>query len=77
MGGYRFAEKKGKIIIGNNVFIGANTTILYDVTIGNNVVIGAGSVVTKNIPDDCVAAGVPCKKLGEFEEFCNKRRHLT
>ena len=67
-GGYRFKEKKGKIVIGDNVFIGANSTILYDVTIGNNVIVGAGSIVTKDIPDGSMAVGVPCKAIGRFED---------
>lgn len=69
-----FEEKTGKILIGNNVFIGSRTIILYDVKIGNNVIVGAGSIVTKNLPDNSVCAGIPCKKVGEFEDFCNKRR---
>lgn len=73
-GGYRFTEKKGKIVIGDNVFIGANTMILYDVTIGSNVIIGAGSIVTKDIPDGSVAVGVPCKVVGTFEDFVEKRK---
>ena len=48
----------GKIIIGNNVFIGINSIIFPNVHIGNNVIIGAGSLVTKNIPDNSIAAGV-------------------
>ena len=71
-----FTEKKGKIEIGNNVFIGANTTILYDVSVGNNVIIGASSVVVKDIPDGSVAVGVPCKPIGKFEEFCKKRKSI-
>jgi len=51
------------ITVGNNVWIGANVTVLAGVTIGNNVVIGAGSVVTKDIPDNVVAVGNPCKIL--------------
>lgn len=49
------------IIIGNNVWIGGNTVILPGVKIGNNVTIGAGSVVTKDIPDNVVAVGNPCR----------------
>lgn len=49
------------VTIKNNVWIGANVTILPNVTIGENSVIGAGSVVNKDIPDNVVAAGVPCK----------------
>lgn len=45
--------------IGDDVWIGGNCTILPDVTIGNNVVIAAGAVVTKDVPDNCVVAGVP------------------
>lgn len=73
----RFAEKKGTITIGDNVFVGANSTIIYDVTIGNNVIIGAGSVVTKDIPDGSVAAGVPCRIIGTFEDFVEKRKNIS
>lgn len=44
--------------------IGAGTVILPDVKIGSNVVIGAGSIVCKDIPDNSVAAGVPCRVVG-------------
>ena len=73
-GKYRFKEKKGKIVIGDNVFIGANSLILYDVTIGNNVIVGAGSIITKDLPDNSVCAGVPCKVIGSFEDFVEKRK---
>ncbi len=49
------------IQIGNNVWIGANCTILSGVKIGDNSVIGAGSVVTHDIPPDSLAYGVPCR----------------
>ena len=49
------------ITIGDNVWIGGNSIICPGVKIGSNVVIGAGSVVTKDIPDWCVAVGNPCK----------------
>lgn len=49
------------IEIGDNVWIGANVTILSGVKIGKNSVIGAGSVVTKNIPSNVLAYGVPCR----------------
>lgn len=49
------------VIIGNNVWIGGNVTILPGIKIGDNVTIGAGSVVTKNIPANVVACGNPCK----------------
>lgn len=56
------------ITIGNNVWIGAGSTILAGVTIGDNTVIGAGSVVKKSIPSNVVAVGVPCKVLREITE---------
>lgn len=49
------------IVIGDNCWIGARSTILPGVTIGENVTIGAGSVVTKNIPANSLAFGNPCK----------------
>lgn len=52
--------------IGNNVWLGANVTILPDVTIGDNAAIGAGSVVTKDIPANVVAADNPCCVLREI-----------
>ena len=52
---------KKPIKVGNNVWIGGNVIVLPGVTIGDNVTIGAGSVVTKDIPSNCVALGSPCK----------------
>ena len=51
------------VTIGDNVWIGGSVTILPGVTIGNNTTIGAGSVVTKDIPDNVVAAGNPCRVI--------------
>lgn len=51
------------VTIGDNVWIGGSVTILPGVTIGNNVTIGAGSVVTKDIPDNVVAVGNPCRVI--------------
>lgn len=51
------------IVIGDNVWIGANSVILGGVTIGNRSIIGAGSIVTKDIPSDCVAVGNPCRVI--------------
>lgn len=56
------------ITIGDNVWIGGNVVILPGVNIGNNVVIGAGSVVTKDIPDNMIAVGNPCKVVREITE---------
>lgn len=70
----KFKPRTGEITIGNNVFIGSNTTILYGVHIGNNVVIGAGSIVTKDIPDGVVAAGSPCKQISSFDEWKDRMK---
>ena len=51
------------IHIGKNVWIGANATILAGVHIGDGSIIGAGSVVNKDIPENVIAAGVPCKVI--------------
>jgi galactoside O-acetyltransferase len=56
------------VTIKNNVWIGAQSVVLPGVTIGENSVIGAGSVVTKDIPDNVVAVGNPCKVLREIGE---------
>lgn len=60
--------------IGDNVFIGMKSTILKGVHIGNNVIIGANSLVNKDIPDNCVAAGNPCKVIMGLEEYHEKRK---
>ncbi len=51
------------VTIGRNCWLGANVVVLPGVTIGDNVVVGAGSVVTKDLPDNVVAVGNPCKVL--------------
>ncbi len=61
-----------EINIGDNVWIGGNTVICPGVRIGNNVVIGAGSVVTKDIPDWCIAGGNPCKVIRKITEADRK-----
>lgn len=56
-----------EIHIGDDVWIGGNVTILPGITIGNNVVIGAGAVVSKDIPDNSLALGVPARVVREIE----------
>lgn len=64
--------KFGKIIIHDNVFIGANVTILPNIEIGEGAIVGAGSVVTKNIPSNMVFAGNPAKPICTVEEYKQK-----
>ncbi|MBU9744984.1 sugar O-acetyltransferase [Lachnospiraceae bacterium ASD3451] len=56
------------ITVGNNVWIGANVSVLPGVTIGDNTIIGAGSVVTKDIPSGVIAVGNPCRPVREITE---------
>ena len=56
------------ITIGDNVWVGGNVVITPGVKIGNNVVIGAGSIVTKDLPDNVIAVGNPCRVLREITE---------
>lgn len=60
------------IVVGDNVYIGEETMILPGAHIGNNVVIGARSVVTKDIPDNSVAVGAPCRVIKTTEEYFEK-----
>ena len=68
--------KVGKVIIGNNVFIGTHAVILPGVNIGNNVVIGAGAVVSRNVPDNCICAGNPARVIGSYDDFKKKNESL-
>lgn len=60
------------ITIGDNVWLGGNTVVMPGVHIGNNVVIGGGSVVTKDIPDDVIAVGNPCRVIRKITEADRK-----
>lgn len=61
-------EYASPVTIGNNVWIGADVSIVPGITIGNNVVIGAGSVVVKDIPSGVLAVGNPCRVVREITE---------
>ena len=61
-------------MIGNNVFVGAGTIILPRVHIGNRVIIGAGSIVTKDIPDNKVAAGNPARVICDIDAYLEKEK---
>lgn len=71
---FEYREKIGEIHVEDNVFIGSNTSILYDVHIGSNVIIGACSLVNRDIPSGEVWAGVPAKYICSFEELTEKRK---
>ena len=69
-----FIASCGHVKLGNNIYIGRNVTILKGVTIGDNCIIGVGSIVTKDIPSNSVACGVPCRVICTIEEYYNKRK---
>jgi acetyltransferase-like isoleucine patch superfamily enzyme len=63
-----------RITIGDNVYIGINCTMLPGVNVGSNVVIGAGSVVTRDIPSNSVAAGVPARVIKSLDDYLEQAR---
>lgn len=56
------------VVIGDNVWIGSNATILGGVTIGENAVVAAGAVVSRDVPPNCVVAGVPARVVKQIDE---------
>jgi len=73
--GNRRADKIGKVIIGKNSYIGMNAIIMPGVKIGDNTIIGAGSVVTKDVEDGTIVAGVPAKKISNINDYYLKNRN--
>lgn len=61
------------IVVGNHVWIGKHSIILKGVTIGDNSIIGTSSLVTKNVPNNCVAVGVPAKVVKENVDWLTER----
>ena len=66
--------KIGRVTIGNNVFVGAESVVMPGVTIGDNVIIGANTTVTHDIPSNSVVVGSPARILCPLEEYLNKER---
>lgn len=74
MGGdKRVSEKIGCIEIMDNVFIGSNSTILYDVKIGPNAIVAAGSVVVKDVPENSIVGGNPARVIGKFDDYKKRK----
>lgn len=69
------AQYNVPVHIGNNVWIGAHAVLLPGVKIGENTVIGAGSVVTKDLPDNVIAVGNPCRVIREINEEDRRYYH--
>ena len=69
---YLEMQRFGRIVIGDNCFIGANAIIMPGVSIGSNSVVGAGAVVTRSVPADSVVAGVPARRVCSYEEYVER-----
>lgn len=71
---YSNADNIGKIVIGNNVFIGLGSIILKGTTIEDNVIIGAGSLVKGHFKTNSIYAGVPAKYICSLDEYISKNK---
>lgn len=69
----RLKQHRGSIEIFDNVFIGCNSTIMYDTQIGPNAIIAAGSVVVSDVPEGSIVGGVPARVIGSVEDLIDKR----
>ena len=67
-------SKVGRVVIGDNVFVGQGAIILPNTHIGNRVVIGAGAVVSKDIPDNSIAVGNPIQIVGTYDDFVARHK---
>ena len=66
--------KVGRVDIGDNVFIGYGAIVLPNTRIGNNVIVGAGAVIAKDIPDNSVVVGNPCRVLCSYEQYISQNK---
>ena len=69
---YQYDDLFLPTVVGDNVMIGVNSLIMPGVHIGNNVIIGGHSVVTKDIPDGAIVAGMPAKQISTIDKFMDK-----
>ena len=71
---YKNADRFGRITVGDNVHIGTNAIIMPGVSIGDNVVIACGAIVTKDVPANTVAGGVPARTIESLAEYSEKAK---
>ena len=64
----------GKIRVGNNVHIGTNAIIMPNVRIGNYCIVGCGAIVTKDIPDNSIAVGVPARVIKSIDQYAEQHK---
>lgn len=67
-------EWTAPIKVGNDVYMGVRTMVMPGVTIGNRVIIGAGSIVSKDIPDNSVAVGIPARVIKTTDEYLEQMK---
>ncbi|WP_379967820.1 acyltransferase [Epilithonimonas sp. UC225_85] len=72
--GYDDVRVFGRIKVGDNTFIGANSTITYNVSIGNNCIITIGAVVNNSIPDNSVYGGIPARYICSTQEYYERKK---
>ncbi|TDT72445.1 transferase family hexapeptide repeat protein [Hypnocyclicus thermotrophus] len=70
-------DKVGKVVIGDNCFVGYGATIMPNVVIGNNSIIASGSVVAKDVPDGVIVGGVPAKVIGLTKDYIIRLEEQT
>jgi len=70
-------DSVGKIDIKDNVFIGYNAIVMPNITIGSNSIVAAGAVVTKDVPEGEIVAGVPAKSIGRVDNLAKKLQLST
>lgn len=73
---YRHVIKYGRITIHDNCFIGIGAILMPGIEIGPNAVVAAGSVVTRSVPPDSLAAGVPARVIMSTEQYASQSLHL-
>lgn len=69
----KFKPYLGDIVVHDNVFIGAYSTIMYNVSIGPNAIVAANSVVVRDVPPNSIVAGNPAKVIGRYDDLVGKR----
>lgn len=65
-------DRVGKVVLNDNVFVGHGAIILPGVTVGPNAIVAAGAVVSKDVPENSVVAGVPARVIGDVDLLVKK-----